>query len=105
MHVCQFQAIDQVNAAVKGGLLPNTKLQWLMFVGPYFTILKVGPFSNDQLITRTHKQNPSGDFWASLAIAWQKAAQPITRDLYLLGTPDAAAKLEFFITSTSIFLS
>jgi len=105
LHVCQFQAIDQAKAAVKGGLLPNAKLLWLMFVGPYFTILNIGPFSNDQLITRTHKQNPSGDFRASLAIAWQKAAQPITRDLYLLGTPDAAAKLEFFITSTSVFLS
>ena len=80
-----------------------------MFVGPYFTILKIGPFSEDQLITRSHKQNPSGDFAESLAITspWRKAAQPVNRDLYLLGTPDAAEKLEFFITvtSTSIFLS
>ena len=104
LHVCQFQAIDQAKAAVKAGLLPNAKLLWLMFVGPYFTILKIGPFSEDQLITRSHKQNPSGDFAESLAITSRKAAQPVTRDLYLLGTPDAAEKLEFFITSTSIYL-
>lgn len=105
LHVSQFQAIDQAKAAVKGGLLPNKKLLWLMFVGPYFTMLEVGPFSNAQLITRGHKPNPSGDFGASLAVALQKAAQPTVRDLYLLGTPDAGVQLEFFINSTSTFLS
>lgn len=105
-HICQFQARrDQAKAAVKGGHLPNEQLLWLMFIGPYFTILEFGPFTNDQLITRTHKPNASGDFFQALNIKAEKDSVPVERDVYLLGTPEAAAKLEIFITTTSQFLT
>ena len=105
LHTSQFQAADQAKAAVKGGLLPNTQLLWLMFIGPYFTTLEFGPFSAQQLITRSHKPNPSGDFSETLDIMMKKDADPIVYDLYLLGTPAAAEKLEFFINYTSKLLS
>ena len=104
-HICEFQATDQAKAAVKGGLLPNTQLLWLMFIGPFFTILEVGPFLEDQLITCSHKPNHSGDFRESLNISARKEVDPIIRDVYLLGTPEAAARLEFFITYTTSFIS
>ena len=103
-HSCQFQARDQAKAAVKGGHLPNKRLLWLMFIGPYFTILELGPFTNDQLITRSHKPNASGDFLQALIIELEKEVEPLERDVYLLGTPEAAEKLEYFITTTSQFL-
>lgn len=105
LHTCQFQARDQAKAAVKGGHLPNEQLLWLIFIGPYFTILKLGPFTNNQLITRSHKPNASGDFLETLAIKSEKRADPLEHDVYLLGTPEAAEKLEFFINSTSKFLT
>jgi hypothetical protein len=104
-HTTQFQARDQAKAAVKGGHLPNKQLQWLIFVGPYFTVLEFGPFTHEQLITRTHKPNASGDFQQTLVIMTEKSADPIERDVYLLGTPEAAEKLELYLTTTSHLLT
>ena len=104
LHVCRFQAEDQAKAAVKGGLIPNKPLLWLLFVGPYFTVIELGPFMIAQLTTRGHKPNQSGDFVESMLISMKKDSEPIARDVYLLGTPDAATKLEYFITTTSVFL-
>jgi len=62
-----FQAEDQAKAAVKGGRLPRDKeLLWLIFVGPYFTTIKCGPFTEAELRTRGHKPNDSGDWLAAL---------------------------------------
>ena len=55
-----------------------------MFVGPYFTILELGPFTQNQLITCTH-----GEFWEALKISAEKEAKPKTYVLHLLGAPDA----------------
>jgi hypothetical protein len=104
LHQCRFQANDQAKAAVKGSLLPNKPLLWLMFVGPYFTILELGPFTEAQLKTRSHRPNHSGDFVESVVISAEKDSEPIAHDLYLLGTPDGATKLEYFITTTSTLL-
>ena len=51
----------------------------------------------------SHKPNASVDFLKSLVIESEKSTDPLERDVYLLGTPEGAEKLEFFITST-IFL-
>ena len=106
-HSCQFQAHDQAKAAVKGGHFPNEQLMWLIFIGPYFTILELGPFTSNHLLTRSHKPNASGDFLESLVIESEKSTDPLERhgDVYLSGTPEGAEKLEFFITSTSKFLA
>jgi hypothetical protein len=77
--------------------MPNKPLLWLMFIGSYFTIIQLGEFSEEELNTRGHKPNDSGDFVESLNILFRKNSQPIVHDLYLLGTPEAAAKLEYFI--------
>ena len=101
----KFQAEDQAKAAVKGNHLPNEQLLWLMFIGPYFTILELGPFNDCQLITRGHNPNASGDFYESLVVEAEKKLEPIKREVYLLGTAEAAERLEFFINTTSRFLT
>ncbi|KAF7760402.1 hypothetical protein Agabi119p4_11078 [Agaricus bisporus var. burnettii] len=63
VKLSKLQAEDQAKSAVKGNLLPpNQKLLWLIFVGPYFMIHEVGPFTAQQLASRSHRPNDSGDF-------------------------------------------
>jgi hypothetical protein len=104
LHTSQFQARDQAKAAVKGGHLPNKQLLWLIFIGPYFAILKLGPFTDNQLITRSHKPNASGDFSESLAIKIEKHAAPLEHDVYLLGTPELQRNSNFSLTAQVNFL-
>ena len=96
LHVCQFQTTDQTKAAVKGCWTPLHHARSLV----HFQMPSL-------YLTRGHKPNPSGDFAGSLSLAVQKAAQPTVHDLYLLDTLDAGVKLrlEFFINSTTTFLS
>jgi hypothetical protein len=105
LRACFFQAEDQVKSAIKGGKLPNQgDLRWLLFVGPYFATIRLGPYSPAALITRSHKPNLSGDFKESLQIAIAKEDMGPIYDLYLLGTPQGALALEVFINHTSQFL-
>jgi len=105
LRACFFQAEDQVKSAIKGGHLPNRGgLRWLLFVGPYFATIHLGPYTPAALVTRSHKPNLSGDFKESLKIALAKEDMGPIYDLYLLGTPQAALALEVFINHTSQFL-
>jgi len=79
---------------------PNMDLK--AFKGTLTLKLKVLYFA--ATLTRGHKPNQSGDFAESMLISMKKHSEPIARDVYLLGTPDAATKLEYFITTTSVFL-
>jgi hypothetical protein len=97
LHAATFQAEDQAKAAIKNEKMPNKPLLWLMFIGPYFTIIQLGGFSEGELSTRSHKPNDSGDFVESIKILIRKDSDPVVHDLYLLGTPEAAAKLEYYI--------
>lgn len=106
LRACFFQAEDQVKSAIKAGYLPNTAdLRWLLFVGPYFATIHLGPYSPAGLITCSHKKNPSGDFQETLKIALTRENMVPIHDLYLLGTPEAALALEAFINHTNRFLA
>ncbi|KIJ46953.1 hypothetical protein M422DRAFT_226590 [Sphaerobolus stellatus SS14] len=103
IHTTVTQAEDQAKAAVKGGLLPGDKtLQWLIFVGPYFTCIRFGPFAGAQLQTRGHKPNDSGDWLAAIEIQRSKEKRQ-KYPIYLLGTSEAAAELERFLDVTAAF--
>jgi hypothetical protein len=100
-HEVFFQGEDQAKAAVKGQHFSETeKVPWLLFIGPYWTPVRYGPFSPAQLTTRTHKPSDSADFMAALISAKQLASTPSARSLYLLGTAESAMQLEKHISST-----
>ncbi|KAM6503054.1 hypothetical protein JOM56_003031 [Amanita muscaria] len=99
----RFQARDQAVCAIKEGRLPNQRVKWLIFVGPYFAEIEIGPFSDAELQTRTHKPNSSGDYVELLITKVEKQAPSIYVPLYLLGTDEGVAKLENYINETSRF--
>lgn len=52
LNIASLQASDQVKSAIKSGFLPNTNIEWIAMVGPYFIVYKCGPFSPAELATR-----------------------------------------------------
>jgi hypothetical protein len=98
------QARVQAVSAIKEGRLPNQQLKWLLFVGPYFAEMELGPFSDAEMQTRRHKANCSGDVVELLIARAEKQAPPVQVPLYLLGMVEGATKLEAYITETSSLL-
>jgi len=94
LQVTRGQARDQAVSAIKELRMPNRKLKWLLFVGPYFAEVELGPFSDAELQTRKHKPNPSGDVVELIIAKLEKQASPVYLPLYRLGTVEAAMKLE-----------
>jgi len=91
-HAACQQAFDQVKAAIKNGHFPNDKrIQWVVAVGPYFIIKECGPFNEEDLGTRGHRPNPSGDFnVAEFLTALQRASyRPLGTPIYRIGTQEA----------------
>lgn len=100
-HKLYFQGEDQAKAAVKGKLVPTLDgVPWLLFIGPYWTTVKYGPFTPAQLTARTHKPSPSGDYMATIEAQRQLEQAPARRPLHLLGTAISAAQLESIIAMT-----
>lgn len=97
------QASDQVKAALKNGCIPrNTTIKWIMASGPYFVIQEFGPYTTDDLTTRGHKPNPSGDAVTAGALknmVDNAREMPIWGPLYLIGTREAAAAVHNYLTS------
>ena len=96
-----LQAEDQAKAAVRGDHLPAQRpLDYLLFVGPYWAHVSLGPFSQVDLSVRTHKQSPSGDFAADLRAKMRLNQRPVHRVLHLVGTMESQQKLEEIISMT-----
>jgi hypothetical protein len=75
-------------------LLRVQQLKWLLFVGPYFAEMELGPFSDAELQTRRHKPNTSGDVVELLIARAEKRAPPVQVPLYFLGTVEGATNLK-----------
>ena len=75
LQVTRGQARDQAVSAIKELRMPNRKLKWLLFVGPYFAEVELGPFSDAELQTRKHKPNPSGDVVELIIAKLEKQAR------------------------------
>ena len=104
LHTAYYQAEDQAKAAVRGDHAPRQRpMDYFLFVGPYWTHVIVGPFSEAQLTVRTHKPSGSGDFREAVFANKRLAAPPSWRKLFLLGTADSALKMESVITSTDSY--
>jgi len=99
-HSLFYQGEDQAKAAIKGGHTLTNTIPYLLFVGPYFTPVKYGPFNPDQLGVRTHKPSDSADYMETTMANIRLNLPPIRRKIYLLGTNDAATQLDNVISST-----
>jgi hypothetical protein len=101
LHTAYYQAEDQAKAAVRGGhALQQQPVDYLLFVGPYWAHVTVGPFSEAQMMVRTHKPSDSGDFLETIQAKKRLNAPPTQRELFLLGTVQSASKMESIIAST-----
>jgi hypothetical protein len=99
-HSLFYQGEDQAKAAIKGGHTLSEAIPYLLFVGPYFTPVKFGPFNSQQLGVRTHKPSGSADYKETLKAKLRLASPPTRRKLYLLGLNDSATQLDDIISST-----
>ena len=96
-----LQAEDQAKAAVRGEHLPQQRpLGYLLFVGPYWTHVALGPFDWENLAIRTHKESPSGDWAADWRAKMRLRQEPVYRKLWLVGTLEFQRKMEEVISST-----
>jgi hypothetical protein len=101
LHVSFYQVEDQAKAAVRGDHLPCQRpLNYLLFVGPYWTHAMIGPFDDAQLTAHTHKPSASADFDAAVANMRRLASPALRRKLYCLGSAESAKKLEEIVVST-----
>lgn len=101
-HELYFQGEDQAKAASKGGFnFPNRpQIPFFLFVGPYWTSVSYGPFSEAELSVRTHKPSPSADWKATQLAKLRLKSNPSRRTLYLLGTTDSAIAMGHVISAT-----
>ena len=67
LHSAYFQAEGQAKAVVCGDHAPQQcPIDYLLFIGPYWTHITVGMFTEAQLTVHTHKVSDSRDFWETL---------------------------------------
>ena len=78
----------------------SAAIQYLIFIGPYWTPVTYGPFTPIQLEIRTHKPSDSGDFVESLRAARRLVRTPAHHTLYLLGTQESEVQLEYIFSAT-----
>lgn len=100
VSLAKMQATDQVKAAIKNNALPNTTIRWILSIGPYFTIIELGGFSEAELATRGHRPNDSGDFEVSQIIAdnyLQDLNEPFRGKIYRLGTAEGAIAMHKYL--------
>ncbi|KIK57849.1 hypothetical protein GYMLUDRAFT_1009222 [Collybiopsis luxurians FD-317 M1] len=99
------QASDQIKAAIKSGMLPSDKkITWIVMIGPYFILKRWNPFTADELQTRGHRPNDSGEVKAAEALKKSKESRAnIKETMYRLGTPEAAIALHNYITKGGVF--
>ena len=101
-HDLYFQGEDQAKAAIKGGFdFPNrSQIPFFLFVGPYWTSVFYGPFSEAEITVRTHKPSPSADWKETSRAMLRLNSNPSRRTLYLLGTTQSAIAMGQVIAAT-----
>ena len=63
-HLLYLQAEDQIKAAIKNRYQPLPKIvHWTVIIGPYWTPVTFGPFSDAELTVRSYKKASSTADW------------------------------------------
>jgi hypothetical protein len=97
------QAVDQAKAAFKNGLCfdPKQPIWWMLVVGPYWTPVQLGPFTEAELTVRSHKKSPSEDFRARLKLTMQEEQPPPPLDeLYCFASQASHQRIEQILQET-----
>ncbi|KAM6496228.1 hypothetical protein JOM56_008934 [Amanita muscaria] len=103
-HRLSFQARNQAKAAIKNGypIAQNGNMvQWILLIGPYWTPVMFGPFTDTQLTVRALKPTPSADWKETVKENRRfKGPAPALQELFLLSDDTSAHRLEQIIAST-----
>ena len=97
------QAMDQAKAAFKNNYCFDRKkpIRWILVVGPYWTPILLGPFSQADLTVRSHKPSPSEDFRARIKIdVVLTQPPPELEELYCFNSESSYDCLEAILKET-----
>lgn len=97
-----FQAQDQAKAAYRNHYpLSNDGVWWILLLGPYWTPVKLGPFSEAELGVRALKRSDSAQWLETVKLERARAKSPSELvELYRLGTRESYDRLEELISFT-----
>ena len=97
-----LRAEDKAKTAVREEHFPPQRpFDYLLFVGPYWTHVTLGPFDQENLAIPTDKESPtSGDRVADWREKMRLKQEPVYRNLWLVGTLESQRKMEEIISST-----
>jgi hypothetical protein len=101
-HTLYFQAQDQAKAAYKNRCpLSEDGIDWLLVVGPYWTPVTFGPFSDAEVSVRAYKLSDSGDHVAmSKVLAALRRNPRRLQELYILNSDKSFRRLGQIFRST-----
>ena len=108
IHHTSIQASNRVKAAVKNGAVPfDSPIKWILGSGHYFIIRAFGPYTQDELDTRLHHPNDSGD-WLVTELNQENIDDIRTRTIQetvlLIGTAEAAEAVhEYLIEGMELY--
>jgi hypothetical protein len=95
------QSEDQAKAAFKNECCFITPIPWILAVGPYWTCVQFGPFTEAQLTVRTHKKADSESYKARIELNLRNGSQSFKLPfLDIFGTKRSYQRLENIIKST-----
>ena len=102
-RVAWYQAMDQAKAAFKNDYCFDRKepIRWILVVGPYWTPILLGPFSQADLTVRSHKPSSSEDFIARVKIEVLLTQQPPElEELYCFNSASSYDRIEEILKET-----
>lgn len=101
--VALIQAMDQAKAAFKNNYCFNhgQPVYWMVVVGPYWTPVQFGPFSDSDLTIRGHKTSPSEDFTARVEFeSWREQGPFKLSELYCFNSQASYDRIEAILSET-----
>ena len=100
-HGLYFQALDQAKAAYKNDYpLCEDGVYWILLVGPYWTVERLGPFTEAQMTVRSKKTSDSGDYGETVRLIKEMERIRKLRELYILSSDESFHRLKEILGST-----
>ena len=101
--LARYQAMDQAKAAFKNDFCFNPKqpIHWMLVVGPYWTPIQLGPYSEAELTVRSHKKSSTEDFRARINLDLLEKRTPFElKELHCLNSPSSYDRIEEILEET-----
>lgn len=102
--IAKGQAMDQAKAAFKNNYCfnPRHSIHWMLVVGPYWTPVKLGPFSQAELTVRSHKKSDSEDLAARLKLEVLQSEYFELGELYCFNSTSSYDHIEGILRETDV---